>query len=30
MVEQVDMLSSMSRAVASGVQRLDEYLWVFR
>jgi len=30
LVEQVDMLSSMPRAVASGVQRLDEYLWVFR
>ena len=29
-VETVDMLSSMPRAVASGVQRLDEYLWVFR
>jgi thiopurine S-methyltransferase len=30
LVEQVDMLSSMPRAIASGVQRLDEYLWVFR
>ena len=29
-VEQVDMLSSMPRAVASGVQRLDEYFWVLR
>jgi thiopurine S-methyltransferase len=27
-VEQVDMLSSMPRAVASGVQRLDEFYWV--
>jgi len=27
-VEQVDMLSSMPRAAASGVQRLDEYFWV--
>jgi len=30
LLEQVDMLSSMPRAIASGVQRLDEYLWVFR
>jgi thiopurine S-methyltransferase len=30
LVEQVDMLSSMPRAIASGVRRLDEYLWVFR
>ncbi len=30
LVEQVDMLSSMPRAVASGVQRLDEFFWVFR
>ncbi len=30
LVEQVDMLSSMPRAIASGVQNLDEYLWVFR
>ncbi len=29
-VEQVDILSSMPRAIASGVQSLDEYLWVFR
>ena len=28
MVERVDMLSSMPRAVASGVQRLDEFYWV--
>jgi thiopurine S-methyltransferase len=28
LVEQVDMLSSMPRAVASGVQGLDEYFWV--
>jgi len=28
LVEQVDMLSSMPRAVASGVQSLDEYIWV--
>jgi len=26
--EQVDMLSSMPRALATGVQRLDEYFWV--
>jgi thiopurine S-methyltransferase len=30
LVEQIDMLSSMARAIASGVRRLDEYLWVFR
>ena len=30
LVEKVDMLSSMPRAIASGVRRLDEYLWVFR
>ena len=30
LVEQVDMLSSMRRAVASGVQRLDEYFWILR
>ena len=30
LVEQVDMLSSMPRAIASGVRRLDEFLWVFR
>lgn len=30
LVEQVDMLSSMPRAIASGVHSLDEYLWVFR
>jgi len=30
LIEQVDMLSSMPRAIASGVRRLDEYLWVFR
>ena len=30
LVEQVDILSSMRRAVASGVQRLDEYFWVLR
>jgi thiopurine S-methyltransferase len=30
LVEQVDMLSSMPRAIASGVRKLDEYLWVFR
>ncbi len=30
LVEQVDMLSSMPRAIASGVQSLYEYLWVFR
>ncbi len=29
LVEQADILSSMPRAVASGVQRLDEYVWVF-
>lgn len=27
-VDQVDMLSSMPRAQASGVQRLEEYFWV--
>jgi thiopurine S-methyltransferase len=30
LVEQLDMLASMPRAIASGVRRLDEYLWVFR
>ncbi len=30
LIEQVDMLSSMPRAVASGVQRLDEYFWILR
>ena len=30
LVEQVDMLPSMPRAVASGVQRLDEYFWILR
>jgi thiopurine S-methyltransferase len=30
LVEQVDMLSSMPRAISSGVERLDEYYWVFR
>ena len=30
LVEQVDMLSSMPRAVASGVQNLAEFLWVLR
>lgn len=30
LVERVDMLSSMPRAIASGVQSLDEYFWVFR
>ena len=30
LVEKVDMLSSMPRAVASGVRSLDEFLWVFR
>ena len=30
LVERVDMLSSMPRAIASGVQNLDEYFWVFR
>lgn len=30
LVQQVDMLSSMPRAIASGVQSLDEYLWIFR
>ena len=29
LVEQVDMLSSMPRAVSHGVQRLDEFIWVF-
>lgn len=29
-VEEVNMLASMPRAVASGVQSLNEYLWVFR
>ena len=29
LVEQVDMLSEMPRAIASGVQRLDEYFWVY-
>ena len=29
-VEQVDMLSEMPRAVASGVRELDEYYWLFR
>jgi thiopurine S-methyltransferase len=29
LVEQVDMLAEMPRAVASGVQRLDEYFWTF-
>jgi len=28
-VEKVDMLPSMPRAVSSGVQSLNEYLWVF-
>lgn len=30
LVEQLDMLSSMPRAIASGVRRLDEHLWLFR
>ena len=30
LVKQVDMLSSMTRAVKSGVQSLVEYYWVFR
>jgi thiopurine S-methyltransferase len=30
LLERVDMLSSMPRAIASGVQTLEEYLWVFR
>ena len=30
LVEQVDMLASMPRAVAQGVHSLDEYFWVFR
>jgi thiopurine S-methyltransferase len=30
LVDQMDMLSSMPRAVASGVQRLDEYFWILR
>ena len=30
LVEQLDMLSAMPRALASGVQNLNEYLWVFR
>jgi thiopurine S-methyltransferase len=30
LVKQVDMLSSMPRAIASGVKTLDEYFWVFR
>jgi len=30
LVEQLDMLASMPRAVAAGVQRLDECFWVFR
>ena len=30
LVEQVDMLSSMPRAIASGVQCLYEYFWIFR
>jgi thiopurine S-methyltransferase len=29
-VEQLDMLSSMPRAVASGVQSLDEYFWILK
>ena len=29
LVEQVNMLADMPRAVASGVQRLDEYFWTF-
>ncbi len=29
LVEQVDMLAEMPRAVAAGVPRLDEYFWVF-
>lgn len=29
LVEQVDMLAEMPRAVASGVQKLDEYFWTF-
>jgi len=29
LVEKVDMLSSMPRAITSGVQSLDEYFWVF-
>ncbi len=30
LVEKVDMLSSMPRALASGVQRLDEFFWLLR
>ena len=30
LVEQMDMLSSMRRAVKSGVLRLDEYFWILR
>jgi thiopurine S-methyltransferase len=30
LVERVDMLSTMPRAIASGVQGLEEYVWVFR
>ena len=30
LVEQVDMLPSMPRAIAAGVQSLDEYFWVLR
>ena len=30
LVEQVDMLASMPRAVALGVQSLEEHFWVFR
>jgi thiopurine S-methyltransferase len=30
LVEKVDMLASMPRAVSSGVQSLHEYYWVFR